>query len=225
MGDWNWEGPFEIGQGGAGGGLLSGAYEEGQAAGWSYQGCGCREGGFETFHGAQGYKVVAVIYGYGFGDGFGAGVLYIDVRQCKSAGDLFQECGLLVVGFDKGEGDLGRPELDGEAGEPGAGAEVGDFVNFQRSGRGGDRWEQMPGCEQALAEVAGYDFFGIADGSEVDAGVPAEQYIDVRRYTLQLSGGQDSRFLVASLLGMTRGGAGREEWVEQFGDAGLVHWG
>ena len=40
----------------------------------------------------------------------------------------------------------------------------------------------MPGCEQAFAEVTGYDFFGIAYGSEVDAGVPAEQYIDVCRY-------------------------------------------
>src|SRR2546429_1428992 len=55
-----------------------------------------------------------------------------------------------------------------------------------------------------LFRSAGYDFFGVADAGEVDAGVPAEEYIDVRRYMLELGGGQDNRFLVASLVGMTR---------------------
>jgi hypothetical protein len=35
--------------------------------------------------------------------------------------------------------------------------------------------EQVMGGEEALAEVAGDDFFGVADGGEVDAGVPAEE--------------------------------------------------
>jgi hypothetical protein len=43
----------------------------------------------------------------------------------------------------------------------------------------------MAGGEEALAEVAGNDVFGIADGGEIDAGIPAEEYIDVRRYMLQ----------------------------------------
>jgi hypothetical protein len=42
--------------------------------------------------------------------------------------------------------------------------------------------EQVAGGEQALAEVTSDNFLGIADGGEVDASVPAEQYIDVRRY-------------------------------------------
>jgi hypothetical protein len=36
--------------------------------------------------------------------------------------------------------------------------------------------------EEAFAEVAGDDLFFVADGGQVDAGVPAEKYIDVRRY-------------------------------------------
>jgi hypothetical protein len=53
--------------------------------------------------------------------------------------------------------------------------------------------------------VAGYDFFFAADCGEVDAGVPVEKYIDVRRYALELRGGEDSRFLTgpAALFGMT----------------------
>jgi hypothetical protein len=53
----------------------------------------------------------------------------------------------------------------------------------------------MAGCEQALAKVADDNLFRVAHGGQVDAGVPAEKYIDVRRYTMQLSGRQDSRFL------------------------------
>jgi hypothetical protein len=41
----------------------------------------------------------------------------------------------------------------------------------------------MAGGEEAFAEVAGDDILGVADGGQVDAGVPAEEYIDVRRYT------------------------------------------
>ena len=42
--------------------------------------------------------------------------------------------------------------------------------------------EQVSGGEETLAEVAGDDFFFVADRGEVDAGVPALEYIDVRRY-------------------------------------------
>ena len=35
--------------------------------------------------------------------------------------------------------------------------------------------KQDAGSEQALAEVAGDYLFGIADGGEIDAGVPAEE--------------------------------------------------
>jgi hypothetical protein len=56
-------------------------------------------------------------------------------------------------------------------------------------------WEEVAGDEEALAEVSCHDMFWIADCGEVDAGIPAEEYIDVRRYILQLSGREDSRFL------------------------------
>jgi len=48
----------------------------------------------------------------------------------------------------------------------------------------------MAGGEEAFAEVAGDDFVWIADGGEVDPSVPVLEYIDVRRYSLQLIGGE-----------------------------------
>lgn len=56
---------------------------------------------------------------------FCAGGLYIDVRQCKSSSDFAEEGGLFVVRFDQGERDIGSPQLDGDARESGAGADVG----------------------------------------------------------------------------------------------------
>ena len=44
----------------------------------------------------------------------------------------------------------------------------------------------MSSSEQRFAEVTGDDLFRLTDRSEVYAGVPTEQYIDVRRYILQL---------------------------------------
>ena len=85
----------------------------------------------------------------------------------------------------------------------------------------------MTGGEEALAEVAGDDIFLVADGGEVDAGVPAEEYIDVSRYIMQLRWRENSRFLAgpSAWFGMTMvWGSGRaEEWFEQLGDAVGVH--
>jgi|SRR5271166_7207950 len=149
-------------------------------------------------YGAQGHQVEG-----GGGKGFGAGVLYIDVRQCKRAGDFAEKCGLLVVGLDQGQGDVRSPDLQGDAGESGAGTQVGNFKSFHYGGHRGTQGKQVAGGKKALAEVAGDDLFFVADGCEIHASVPALEYIDVRRYTLELSGGQDSGFLVASLVGMT----------------------
>ena len=41
--------------------------------------------------------------------------------------------------------------------------------------RGAGAGEQMAGKKKGLAKVAGDDFIGIADGGEVDAGIPAKQ--------------------------------------------------
>jgi len=85
--------PGERGQG-VGVGSLAGAYEEGEAAGGGYQVGGGGEDGFEVFDGAEGDYVESSV------QGLGAGGLYIDVRQCKGAGDFAEEGGFLVVGFD-----------------------------------------------------------------------------------------------------------------------------
>lgn len=61
----------------------------------------------------------------------------------------------------------------------------------------------MLGGEQGFAEVAGDDVFGVADGGEVDARIPVDEYIDVCRYISQLRFAQGIR----------------EERLEQFGDA------
>lgn len=92
----------------------------------------------------------------------------------------------------------------------------------------------MAGGKEALAEVTGDDLFRVADGSEVDAGVPAKEYIDVRRYILEVFrrkflvvGGANNCRLTGRLarFGMTRdlGSSGAEEWLQQFGDAARVH--
>jgi hypothetical protein len=62
--------------------------------------------------------------------------------------------------------------------------------------------KQAAGGEEAFAEVAGDDIFGVADGGEVDVSVPLEEYIDVRRYILQLRGEQDGSVRVAARFEM-----------------------
>jgi hypothetical protein len=101
--------------------LLGGADQQGEAAGGGHQGRGGREDGFEAFDGAESDQVEG-----GRSQGFGAGVLYIDVGQCKGTGDFAQEGSFFVIGLDQGEGDLGSPDFYGQAGEAGAGAEVGE---------------------------------------------------------------------------------------------------
>jgi len=51
----------------------------------------------EPFDGSKGDDV-----GGGFGEGFGAGGNYIDVRQCKGADYFAEECSFLMIGFDQG---------------------------------------------------------------------------------------------------------------------------
>ena len=44
-------------------------------------------------------------------DGFGAGDLYIDVSQCKGAGDFAKEGRFFVVGLDQGQGEGRVPDF------------------------------------------------------------------------------------------------------------------
>ena len=99
---------------------LSGADEKGQAASGGDQAGGGGKDGGEAFYGAKGDDVELRS-----GEGFGAGGLYIDVGQCNGAGDFAEECGLFVVGLDQSQRYLRGPELERDAGETGAGADVG----------------------------------------------------------------------------------------------------
>ena len=95
---------------------------------------------------------------------------------------------------------------------------TGDTEKTQgKTGRGG--WRR-----KGFAEVAGYYFFFVADCGQVDAGVPVEEYIDVRRYTLELGGGEDSRFLSGfRRFGMTRSwGGDRKGWSSSAMRAGCM---
>jgi hypothetical protein len=67
-----------------------------------------------------------------------------------------------------------------------------------------------------------HDMFRPADGSQIDADVPAEQEIEVGADLVELdrTEGRDCRFLVASLLGMT---GACKEGGQEVGDAGGVH--
>jgi hypothetical protein len=186
--------PGKVREGGVDLGELGGGDQEGEASGGGEERGGYGEDVGEAFDGAEGDYVEG-----GGGEGFGADVLYIDVRQCKGAGEFAEEGGFLLIGFDQGEGDVRGPELDGDAREAGARAEVCEAgfglralgfgnVNVKifhhRGHRGRHRVEreEVASGEEGFAEVAGDDFFLVADGGEVDASVPAEEYIDVRRY-------------------------------------------
>jgi hypothetical protein len=164
---------------------LRGTDQQGQAAGRAEQVGGNGQDGLEALDGTERHYVEGV-----GGEGFGAGGLYIDVRQCKGAGDFTEEGGFLVVGFNQSQADRRTPELYGNAWEACAGAYVGNSNILHHSGHRGHRGsrKQVAGGEEALAEVAGDDFFGVTDGGEVDAGIPAEKYIDVRRYIMQVVG-------------------------------------
>ena len=215
LGDENGLLQSEVGEGGTGGVELGVGDQEGKAAGGDKEACGDREDFGEALDGAQGDDIECL------SDIFGAGVLYIDICQCNRAGDFAEEGGLLMVGFDEREGDVRSPEFYRNSGEAGAGTEVGysssgfrasGFGNgnvkifYHRGHRGRHRVEreEMACGEEGFAKMASDNFFGIADGGEVDAGIPAKEYIDVRRYVLELSFGKDSRFLAMRLLGMTR---------------------
>ncbi len=151
-----------------------------------------REEGAEPFYGSQGYYVGVGAGGMG-GQGFGSIGDYIDIGQCKCAGHFPEEGGLLVIRFDQRQVDVRGPNLQRESGESGAGTDVEDvqgmgwdltyrqvrtrrLVAVRMRARGRPRptgGEEMPGHKQRLAEVAGYDFFFLADSSQVDTGVPA----------------------------------------------------
>ena len=170
----------EVGEGGE----LGRSYEEGEGSVGGQEGGGGGEDLFEAFDGAEGHEVGAREVWLG-GEGFGAGGDHIDVGKCKGAGHFAEEGGFPVIGFDEGEVEVGRPDFEREGGESGTGTDIEDFrwrpIDFNVRGELGsrrDEWrrgKKMASEEERFAEVAGHDFLFLADGGEVDAGVPTEQ--------------------------------------------------
>src|ERR1700740_923053 len=119
MRDLGGRGPVEDGEHGLGFGLLEGADEQGYTPSRIHQGSGYGKDFGEALDGAEGDYVE------GLADVFGSRGEYIDVRQCKGADDFAEEGGFFVAGLDQGQGDLRGPEFDRDAGESGAGADVG----------------------------------------------------------------------------------------------------
>lgn len=205
---------------------LSSPNQQGEASGGLDESGGRGHDRFEALDGPQGDQVER-----GGRESFDANALYIDVRQCNGAGQFTEEGCFFVIGFDEGEGDFRGPEFESDAGEAGAGTDIGNLeavvadpdsrslvgsgtadvvpVSFLMARRFTAPWQQHASGEQALAEVASDDLLGIANGGEIDTLVPAEKYIDVRRYIFD-------EWLVVD---------GADEGMKEVGDAGGIHAG
>jgi len=115
----NWVVPSEPGENGSRLVDLGRRNQKSEAARWLGKARRYGKDQRKSFNSAEGNYMV------GLGKGFGAGGLYIDVRQCKGADNFAQERGFLVVGFDQGHMDFRGPEFDRDSGKSGAGTEVG----------------------------------------------------------------------------------------------------
>ncbi len=139
--------------------------EDDELASGEDSGFGGGESGFHVVDGAEGDGVELAAGGHGFdaaGPDFGL--------EGEGADGFAEEGGFFVLGFGEGDVDVGAEEGDGEAGKACSGAEVEEGL-----GVGGE----MVGGEEAFAEVAADDLFGVADGGEVGAGVPFEEEVEV----------------------------------------------
>jgi len=135
--------PVKFGGQGVGPGNLAFADEEGESAPGLDTGGRDGEDRVETLHRAEGDE-------FGLrGEVLSAARGYIDVRQCKGADDLAQESDFLVLGFEEGGAEARRPELDGEAGESGAGADVEEVERFG-GGRAGGVARRSIACRRGL---------------------------------------------------------------------------
>jgi len=135
--------PLEIGEQGLGGGGLRAGDQEGETAGGGDEAGGGRQDVIEAFDGAEGHKRCGrateawncpthARRRLEWGTVFDTEVLsaaweYIDIRQCKRANDFAQEGDFLVLGFDEGGAERGHENVDGDAGEAGAGTEVDEI--------------------------------------------------------------------------------------------------
>lgn len=126
---------------------LGGADQQRQAASRGEQASGEIERRLEAFDGAQGDEVEAA---FGGGELFPAAGEDFDLLQLKPARHLAEEGRFLVLRFDQGEADGGLPDLQRQAGEAGAGAEVRAVA----SGRLPVAREELAGGKEGFANMS-----------------------------------------------------------------------
>lgn len=101
-----------------------------------------------------------------------------DLVETAGAGSFFKEGALFRHRFEEGDGKLGKSDLQGQAGEAGATADVEQ----------GAVELEVPRDEKAFTEVAGHAFFRRANGREVDFLVPTKQQIEIGKDLVHLAG-------------------------------------
>ncbi len=199
-------GPSKFRKEGLNGGELRSADEQGEAAGGCDQRGGDREHRGEALDGTQGHELSAL------GEVLGPATEDLDVAQIEGAHDFVEEGGFLVVRLDQDQAQAWGMDLEGQAREAGAGAEVDDvkrsFPTLLRQERARPGWaiQENPGGGERLAEVSCNDMFRFAHRGQVDAGVPAQQQVEVGGDLSELRAGKAGRI-----------------GLEQGSDAGGIH--
>lgn len=155
--------------------------ESGQAAPAKDAGSRGIHGGVHIVDGAEDHDIEAAVRRHLF-DTFGPNFGF----EAERSDGFAEEGSLFTLRLGQGHLKLGEEQLDGQAGETGAGAEV------QKSGRRRQQRREVDTGEEAFAEVAADDLFGVADGREIGAGVPAEKEVKVSA-ELGVEVGRDGR--------------------------------
>ncbi len=111
---------------------------------------------------------------------FQAFAAHLDLGESTSTSGFLKKGPFLRYRFEEGHRDLGEDNLQSQAGEACAAADVEQVAaKFQVAGE-----------EKAFAEVAGHTLFGVADGREVDFFVPVEEEIKISKRLVNLGEGQ-----------------------------------
>jgi hypothetical protein len=151
---------------------------------------GYRQGGVHVVDRAERDDMESAIGGHGFD------TIRPDLGgEIEGANNLPQKTCLFVLGFGKGDLDLRAEKRDGNSREASSGSEV------EQSGGLGI---EMARGKEAFAEVPADDLFGVADRSQVRAGVPFEKEIEIE-----------------GELGEESGWGVQEVWCEEFRDFGF----
>jgi hypothetical protein len=156
---------------------LSCANEESQARLRAHNADGDGDGVLKPLHSAQGNDV-----GGTRREVFRAANKDIGVRQCNCASYFSQKGTLLLVGLDQRNVQFREAKLYGNSWKPGTGA----YINKAYRKAAITRCDELLGSKYRFAEMTGQDLLGLAHRGEIQLLIPAQEYIDVRRYMSQL---------------------------------------